>query len=156
MPAFGRILGVALPAVLTISGCSSKHTGAPVATSSGRNVDSSWITALNACWPDLTKQGYSADDIRRNLVIADHFSGAFPVYAAETGRSLDDLLGKPLTIAPPPDTSKLFHSQTPVLTRGQAVEGTGPGMAVVQHTEGSAPPDSFCSIQTGIPQGFSK
>lgn len=142
--------------VLVLAGCSSKHIGAPVATTSGRNIDNSWLTAANACWPDLAKQGYSAEDIRKNLAAADTFHAAFPVYAAQPGKAVDDLLGKPLTIAPPPDVTQVAHSTTPVLTRGQAAQGTGPQMAVVQHTEGSAPPDSFCSIQTGVPQGFSK
>ena len=141
---------------LLLIGCTSKHPGAPVVGNSGRLIDNSWVTATNACWPDLRKQGYTADDIRHNLANTTDLHNAFPVYGAQTHKDLDDILGKPLQAAPDPDTSQLAHSQTPVLTRGQAAEGTVPQMAVVQHTNGIAPPDSFCSIQTGIPQGFSK
>ena len=137
-------------------GCSHKHTGAPVVTSSGRLVDQSWITATQSCWPDLAKQGYTADDIRRNLANTTDLHHAFPVYAAQTHKDLDDILGKPLQTGPDPDITQLAHSQTPVLTRGQAAAGTVPQMAVVQSTDGNAPPDAFCSIQPGIPQGFSK
>lgn len=140
----------------TLAGCSSKHIGAPVVSSSGRLIDPSWITATNACWPDLAKQGYTAEDIRRNLANTTDLHNAFPVYAAQTHSDLDNILGKPLQAGPDPDITRLAHSPTPVLTRGQAANGTGPQMAVVQHTNGSAPPDSFCSIQSGIPQGFSK
>ncbi len=138
------------------SGCSHKHTGAPVVSSNGRLVDPSWITATQSCYPDLAKQGYTADDIRRNLANLDDFHHAFPVYAAQNHKDLDDLLGKPLQTGPDPDVSQLAHSQYPVLTRGQAAAGTVPQMAVVQSTNGIAPPDAFCAIQPGIPQGFSK
>ncbi len=138
------------------SGCSSKHTGAPVVTSSGRLLDQSWLTATQSCWPELAKEGYTADDLRHNLAILDRFRIAFPVYAAQTQADLDDLLGKPLQTGPDPDITKLAHSQSPVLTRGQAAAGTVPQMAVVQSTNGIAPPDAFCSIQPGVPQGFSK
>ena len=148
------ILGAVLP--FAFSGCSHKHIGAPVVSGSGRLVDPSWITAINACWPDLARQGYTADDIRHNLANADDLHHAFPVYAAQTRKDLDDILGKPLQTGPDPDVSQLAHSQYPILTRGQAAAGTAPQMAVVQGTNGTAPPDSFCAIQTGIPQGFSK
>ncbi len=149
------LIGAATAVCFTL-GCSHKHVGAPVVTSSGRLVDQSWITATQSCWPDLAKQGYSADDVRRNLANLDDFRNAYPVYAAQTHRDLDDILGKPLQTGPDPDTSKLAHSQYPVLTRGQAAAGTASQMAVVQSTNGIAPPDSFCAIQPGIPQGFSK
>lgn len=147
------LLGASLCLVL---GCSHKHTGAPVVSSSGRLIDQSWITATQSCWPDLAKQGYTAQDIRRNLANLDDFHNAYPVYAAQNHRDLDDILGKPLQTGPDPDISKLAHSQYPVLTRGQAAAGTVPQMAVVQSTNGIAPPDAFCAIQPGVPQGFSK
>ncbi len=139
-----------------IIGCSHKHPGAPTITSNGRLIDQSWITATQSCYPDLTKQGYTTADIQHNLANTTDLHNAFPVYAAQTHKDLDDILGKPLQTGPDPDTAQLAHSQTPVLTRGQAAAGTVPGMAVVQNTNGSAPPDAFCSIQPGIPQGFSK
>jgi len=141
---------------LTFTGCSRKHPGAPVVTSSGRLIDPSWITATEACYPDLTKQGYTAEDIRRNLANLDDFHHAFPVYAAQNHKDLDDILGKPLQTGPDPDITQLAHSPYPVLTRGQAAAGTTPQMAVVQSTNGIAPPDAFCAIQPGTPQGFSK
>ncbi len=141
---------------ITLTGCSSKHTGAPVVTTSGRLIDQSWITATQSCWPDLGKQGYSAEDVRRDLANLDDFHNAYPVYAAQTHKRLDEILGKPLQTGPDPDISQLAHSQYPVLTRGQAAAGTVPHMAVVQSTNGIAPPDAFCSVQPGVPQGFSK
>ena len=149
-------LVAAATALSLAAGCSRKHTGAPVVSSSGRLVDQSWITATQACWPDLAKQGYSADDVRHNLANLDDFHSAYPVYAAQTHQDLDELLGKPLQTGPDPDIGKLAHSQYPVLTRGQAAAGTVAQMAVVQQTNGIAPPDAFCAIQPGIPQGFRK
>lgn len=139
-----------------VAGCSHKHTGGPVVTSSGQFLDPSWLTATQSCWPDLARQGYGADDVRHNLANLDHFRSAFPVYAALSRADLDDILGKPLQTGPDPDITRLAHSPYPVLTRGQAAAGTSPQMAVVQSTNGQAPPDAFCSIQPGIPQGFSK
>ncbi len=149
-------MNLLLCAGLSASGCSHKHTGAPVVTSSGRLIDQSWISATQSCWPDLAKQGYTADDVRRNLANLDDFHNAYPVYTAQTHADMDNILGKPLQTGPDPDISKLAHSQYPVLTRGQAAAGTVPQMAVVQSTKGIAPPDAFCSVQPGIPQGFSK
>lgn len=137
-------------------GCSSKHKGAGVVGSGGRNVDASWATAIQSCWPDLSKQGYSAADIRSNLATPTHFRNALPVYAAQNDDAVDQLLAKPLETAPDPDITKLAHSDTPVLTRGQAANGNGPRDAAVQSTNGQAPPDGLCSIQSGVPQGFSK
>lgn len=99
---------VLIVSTIFVLGCSSKHKGAPVVTSaSGHHIDSSWLTALNACWPDLAKQGYTADQLHRNLADAGSFRHAFPVYTAQSGDSIEDLLGKPMQAAPPPDTSKL-------------------------------------------------
>jgi hypothetical protein len=148
-------VALALAGVL-VAGCSSKHKGAGVAGSGGRNVDASWATAIQSCWPDLSKQGYSTEDIRSNLATPTHFRNAFPVYAAQNDDAVDLLLAKPLQTAPDPDITKLTHSNAPVLTRGQAANGTGPRDAAVQSTNGQAPPDAFCAIQSGIPQGFSK
>ena len=139
----------------TLTGC-TKHTGAPAVTSSGRLIDPSWIIATQSCYPDLAKQGYTTADIQHNLANTTDLHNAFPVYAAQPHAALDDILAKPLTTGPAPDITQLAHSPYPVLTRGQAAAGTAPGMAVVQSTNGSAPPDAFCSVQPGIPQGFSK
>ena len=143
--------------VLTaLAGCSSKHTGVGAVGTDGKNVDPSWITATESCWPDLAKQGYHRDDTARALATAIHFRNAFPVYAAQNDSAIDLLLAKPVQTAPPPDVSKLTHSQTPVLSRGQAANGTGPQGAGVQSTNGIAPPDALCAIQPGTPSGFSK
>ncbi|MBE7159342.1 MAG: hypothetical protein INR62_13085 [Rhodospirillales bacterium] len=139
-----------------VAGCSSKHKGTGTIGSNGKNVDASWINATKTCWPDLGKNGFSNDDIARNLASPTHFRDAFPVYGAQNDDALDVLLAKPVQTAPPPDVSRLTHSQTPVFNRGQAVNGTNPKDAVVQSTNGIAPPDAFCSLQPGTPQGFSK
>ena len=62
----------------------------------------------------------------------------------------------PLTSIYPPDPTKLVNSQSPVLTRGQAVNGTPPSGAIAQHTTTlqTVPPDALCSIQQGLPPGF--
>lgn len=145
------LLGLAI----TLTGC-TKHPGAPTITSSGRFIDPSWLTATQSCYPDLTKNGYTPADIQRNLANTTDLHNAFPVYAAQPHAALDDILAKPLTTGPDPDTTQLAHSKYPILTRGQAAAGTATAMAVVQNTNGSAPPDAFCAIQPGIPQGFSK
>ena len=141
---------------LATSGCSSKHQGIGTVGSDGRGVDPSWTTAAKSCWPELGKDGYGSKDVARNLASPTHFRNAFPVYGAQNDDALNLLLAQPLQTAPPPDVSQLTHSQTPVLSRGQAANGTGPKDAVVQSTNGNAPPDAFCSIQPGTPQGFSK
>ena len=155
MPA--RPLALAALALLGLAaGCSSKHKGAGTVGSNGRGVDASWTTATRSCWPDLAKNGYGADDVASNLASPTRFRNAFPVYAAQNDDAISLILAKPLQAAPPPDVTRLTHSATPVLSRGQAADGTGPRDAVVQNTNGTAPPDAFCSIQPGTPQGFSK
>ena len=118
------------------------------------SVDNSWINAAVSCWPQLTANGYTHDNIARNLI--HHLGAAFPTYSALSRNGGDADLSMPVTTVLAPDVSQLQHSQTPVLTRGQAVAGTPPQGAIVQTTNGNAPPDALCSIQQGIPQGFSK
>lgn len=141
---------------LTAAGCSHKHTGPGTVTSSGAHLDPSWITAANACWPDLSRQGYSTDDLRRNLGAPATFRNMFPVYSALSNAEIDNILAKPLEASPAPDNTRLAHSQYPILNQFQAAQGTGPQQAVVQSTNGQAPPDAFCAIQPGVPQGFQK
>lgn len=138
------------------AGCSHKHTGSGVVTSSGAHLDQSWITAANACWPDLAKQGYSGDDLRHNLGAPATLRNTFPVYTALSNADIDNILAKPVEASPSPDTTRLSHSTYPILNRMQAAQGAGKDSAVVQSTNGLAPPDAFCAIQPGIPQGFSK
>lgn len=118
------------------------------------SVDHSWISAAKSCWPDLSKNGYTDDDIARNLL--DHLGAGFPSYSALSGHGSRADLSMPITSVLAPDVTRLENSSTPVLTRGQAVAGTPPRGAIVQSTNGNAPPDSLCSIQSGIPDGFSK
>ena len=118
------------------------------------SVDNSWINAARSCWPQLAQNGYSNDDIGRNLI--HHLGAAFPTYAALSRNGADADLSMPIATVLPPDVTKLENSSTPVLTRGQAVAGTPPQGAIVQSTNGNAPPDALCSIQQGIPDGFSK
>ena len=118
------------------------------------SVDNSWINAAKSCWPQLAQNGYTNEDIGRNLI--HHLSAAFPTYAALSRHGADADLSMPIATVLPPDVTKLENSSTPVLTRGQAVAGTPPQGAIVQSTNGNAPPDALCSIQQGIPDGFSK
>jgi hypothetical protein len=150
-----HLLGATL-AVGLLAGCSHKHTGPGTVTTSGANLDASWVTAANACWPDLAKQGYSTNDLRRNLGAPATFRTLFPVYSALTNADIDNILAKPIEASPSPDNTRLAHSQYPVLNRFQAAQGAGSQLAVVQSTNGQAPPDAFCAIQPGVPQGLSK
>ena len=148
-------LAIALT-LLPVSGCHHQTTATGSMDSPGQpaSIDNSWINAARSCWPDLAQQGYSNADIARNLL--NHLGSAFPAYSALSARTLDADLSMPITSILPPDVTKLENSSTPVLTRGQAVAGTPPRQAIVQSTHGQAPPDSLCSIQSGIPDGFSK
>ena len=139
-----------------LGGCHHRKTAAGSLDAPGKpdSVDTTWVTAAKSCWPELAKNGYTDQDIRENLV--HHIGAAFPTYSALSRNGADADLSMPLTSVLPPDTTKLFNSATPVLTRGQAVAGTPPSGAIVASTHGSAPPDALCSIQQGVPQDFSK
>ncbi len=142
---------------LLVTGCHRQKqtaTGSLAGPGKPASVDNSWINAARSCWPQLAQNGYGNDDIARNLI--HHLGAALPTYAALSRNGGDADLSMPIDSVLPPDVTKLDHSRTPVLTRGQAVAGTPPGSAAVAHTDGSAPPDALCSIQPGIPQGFSK
>ncbi len=149
------MLGVA--ALWASAGCDHhKQTAAGSMVGPGKpaSVDNSWLNAARSCWPDLAKNGYTDQDLSRNLI--HHLGAAFPAYGALTSNGADADLSMPITTVLAPDASQLEHSQTPVLTRGQAVAGTPPAGAIVQRTNGNAPPDALCSIQSGVPQAFSK
>lgn len=142
---------------MMLAGChASKQTATGSMAGPGKeaSVDNSWRSAAHSCWPELAKYGYSDQELSRNLI--HHLGSAFPAYSSLSSNGADADLSMPITTVLSPDVSRLEHSQTPVLTRGQAVAGTPPQGALVQHTNGNAPPDALCSIQTGIPQGFSK
>ena len=149
--------GLALAIVAALAtGCHQKQTaeGSMVRPGQPASVDNSWINAAKSCWPQLDSNGYSNDDIARNLI--HHLSAAFPTYAALSPKGADADLSMPVTTVLAPDVTKLANSSTPVLTRGQAVQGVGPQGAIVQSTHGIAPPDALCSVQPGLPDGFSK
>ena len=155
-PEPARILTVAL-ALSTVTGCHHQPTtadGSMAGPGKAASVDNSWINAARSCWPQLAQSGYTRDDIGRNLI--HHLGNAFPAYSALGNKGTDADLSMPIATVLPPDVTKLENSSTPVLTRGQAVAGTPPGGAIVQSTHGNAPPDALCSIQAGLPEGFSK
>ena len=150
------VLSLALVASV-ITGCNHPPTtaaGSMAKPGQPASVDNSWINAAKACWPQLASNGYNNDDIGRNLI--HHLGNAFPTYSALGNKGTDADLSMPIATVLAPDVTKLENSSTPVLTRGQAVQGVGPQGAIVQSTHGDAPPDALCSIQTGLPQGFSK
>ena len=136
---------------LAATGCGHRNIGSGAPDDL---VDNSWVTAAESCWPDLIRDGYHAQKIERNLSVPDNFRSTFPSYAAQSNQQIGALLTRTIGSAPPPDISKLTHSQTPVLTRGQAAAGTSPQAAVAANTQGIAPPDALCAIQTGTPVGF--
>ena len=136
---------------LAATGCRPHHTGADPQAGL---VDESWITSAQSCWPDLTHNGYSTKRLQHDLAVPANFRATFPTYAAQSNVQIRALLSKTIGAAPSPDSSTLAHSQMPVLTRGQAAAGTSPQAAVAANTNGTAPPDALCAIQTGTPAGF--
>ena len=118
------------------------------------SVDNSWINAAKSCWPQLAQKNQT--DIEDYLVGAGHLGATFPSYSALNGNGTSADLSMPIATVLAPDVTRLENSSTPVLTRGQAVAGTPPQEAIVQSTHGNAPPDALCSVQTGLPAGFSK
>lgn len=157
--ALGLAAALALAASVLLTGCRQpKQTptadGSLAAPGKAASVDRSWLDAAKSCWPQLTQSGYTDEDIARDLI--HHLGAAFPTYAALNKKGGDADLSMPIATVLPPDVSQLEHSQTPVLTRGQAVAGTPAQGALVPSTNGNAPPDALCSIRSGIPQGFTK
>ena len=155
-PPASAFLAVALAVPLVI-GCHSRPESAPGSTlpaGQAASVDASWVTAAESCWPAIRQSGRSLKNIREYLLAPDHLRSTFPSYAGLSNDQIAGNLTLPIASILPPDTSRLAHSQTPVLTRGQAAAGTGPDRAVVSATNGIAPPDSLCSIQSGTPDGF--
>lgn len=138
----------------TCVGCKPRDMGVPAADQTAESVDNSWVTATRSCWPELEHNGFSLPSIKHNLADPLRFRSTFPAYAAQNEASLRTLVTKPLMTAPPPDITVLQNSRTPVLTRGQAAQGTDPHVAVVQSTSGIAPPDALCAIHAGTPVGF--
>jgi hypothetical protein len=145
---------VATSVLFSATGCKPHDMGVPTAEKTAEFVDPSWVQATRSCWPELEHNGFSLEGIKHNLADPLRFRSTFPAYAAQSETSIRALVTKPLTAAPPPDTTVLQNARTPVLTRGQAANGTGPKAAIVQSTNGTAPPDALCSIHAGTPVGF--
>ena len=146
-------------ALLMVTGCHhQKQTaeGSMASPGASASVDNSWVQAAKSCWPDLGKNGYSTQQIQQYLITPANVRVAFPSYTGLSDDTLKADISVPLATILPPDTTKLTNSSNPVLTTGQAVQGTPPQGAIVQSTHGSAPPDALCAIQSGLPQGFNK
>ena len=143
-------------ACLCILGCKHHNSSPGSLSAAGQpaSIDGSWVTAARSCWPAMQPAEQGGADLRQYLNNAAHVRSTFPSYAALSDAQNMATLTQPLAAIQPPDTSKLAHSETPVLTRGQAAAGTGRQDAVVAATTGLAPPDSLCSIQSGTPEGF--
>jgi hypothetical protein len=133
---------------LACCGCKARELGANYADTQSETVDNSWVSAVEACWPAVAHQGYSTAAVKYYLADPLHFRAAFTGYATLNDDMLRTIVAAPVSSAPPVDTSVLAHTEMPVLTRVQAAAG-------VTNTAGRATgPDSFCSIQPGLPVGF--
>ena len=144
--------------VLCFASFGCRHKGgdhgsmAPVGSSAA--VDNSWVSAAQSCWPDLTKNGHTAQQVQQYLSSPANVRSAFPSYTGLSDATIKADITVPLATILPPATTKLVNSAKPVLTAGQAAAGTAPGAAAAQSTHGSAPPDALCAVQSGLPQGF--
>ena len=149
-----RFATAAIFAAATLCGCEAREMGVNFADAQANSVDNTRLTAAKTCWPDLGHQGYSTGGLKRYLVDPLHFRAAFSGYSSLSDSELRSLITKPVQSAPPPDTSMLAHSSTPVFTRAQALAGTDPRDAIASNTNGATPPGAFCAAQPGTPVGF--
>jgi hypothetical protein len=134
--------------LLTSLGCQARELGSNYSDTQSITVDSTWVSAVNTCWPAMVHQGYSIEAAKHYLADPNHFRAAFAVYAPLNDATLRAVVAAPVSKAPMPDTSVLMHSQSQILSRMQALSGaTG-------STNSVAGPDSLCSIQPGLPVGF--
>ena len=149
---------LALALALGLTGCRNKQGehGSMAPAGNPASVDNSWVNAAKSCWPDLAKNNYSQQQIGGYLTSPANVRSTFPSYTGLSDATIKADITVPLATILPPDTTKLVNSSSPVLTTGQAVAGTPPGGAIVQSTQGSAPPDALCAVQSGLPQGFNK
>jgi len=139
---------VATLLLLTPLGCKARELGANYAETQSATVDDTWVTTVESCWPAVAHQGYSTEAVKHYLADPLHFRAAFAVYAGLSDSMLRAIVTAPVSRAPAADTSVLMHSETSVLTRVQAITGN-------TNSAGREPgPDSFCSIQPGLPVGF--
>jgi len=84
--------------------------GVNFADQQAKSVDTTWVTAIKTCWPDVGHQGYSLEGMKRYLADPLHFRAAFSTYAALNDAELRTVVTKPVMSAPPPDSSLLSHS----------------------------------------------
>jgi len=139
---------VATLLLLTPLGCKARELGANYSETQSATVDNTWVTAVESCWPAVAHQDYSVEAVKHYLADPLHFRAAFAVYAGLSDSMLRSIVAAPVSNAPAADTSVLKHAETPVLTRVQAITGNTNSAS---HEPG---PDSFCSIQPGLPVGF--
>ena len=148
------MVSAAFLATTLLCGCKAREMGVNFSDQQSTTVDDSWLTAVKTCWPDVGHQGYSVPGLKRYLADPLHIRAAFGSYASLTDSQLRAMIARPVNEAPAPDTVALAHSNTPVFTRDQAVAGTDPKNAAADQTDGSAPPDALCAVQSGTPIGF--
>jgi len=129
-------------------GCKARELGANYADTQAVTVDDTWVTAVDSCWPAVAHQGYSTEGVKHYLADPLHFRAAFAAYAGLSDGKLRSTVAAPVSSAPPADTSVLAHTQMPILTRTQAITGA------TNSASYQPAPDSFCSIQPGLPVGF--
>jgi hypothetical protein len=146
------VAGVA--AACSTGGCKAREMGVDYADQQAARVDNTWLVAANHCWPDLRHQGFSVDAIQHFMADPLHFRATFGAYAPLSDARLRNIVMHPVAEAPSPDTSVFDHSQTPLLTRADAVTGSNPRGTLVSEGNGLAPDDTLCAIQPGVPVGF--
>ena len=147
-------IAATLLAATALCGCEAREMGTTFADKQANAVDNTWVAAVKTCWPDVAHQGYSLPGMKRYLADPLHFRAAFSTYSGLTDAQLLIIVTKPIQDAPPPDTSVLDHAQTPIFTRDQAIAGTSPHGLATPNSNGAAPPDALCALQTGTPVGF--
>jgi len=139
---------VAALLLITPLGCKARELGSNYADEQSATVDNTWVTVVDACWPAVAHQNYSIEAVKHYLADPLHFRAAFAVYAPLTDEQLRALIAAPVSSAPYPDTSVLRQSETPILTRVQALAGNTDSTTRIPSA------DSLCSIQPGLPVGF--
>ncbi|MFC6644351.1 hypothetical protein ACFQBQ_01830 [Granulicella cerasi] len=148
------LLATLAVACVFASGCKAREMGVKYADKRAAHVDTTWLLAANACWPDLAHAGYTLGDVKSYLSDPLHFRATFAAYASLSNDELITVAETPVMKAPLPDSGIFNQSQNPVLTRQQALQGNNARGTLVSDTNGIAPQDSLCAIQAGTPVGF--
>ncbi|MEO6922373.1 MAG: hypothetical protein ABI142_00980 [Bryocella sp.] len=147
------LLALAAVSVMSCVGCEAKQIGVAFSDKQAEKVDNTWVTAARSCWPALA-HGYDSASLKRYIADPMHFRAAFGTYSTLSDEQLRGIVLRPVTVAPTPDASILTSSQTPVMTRYQAVSGFDSANATANTTDSAAPPDALCAIHPGVPVGF--